>query len=178
VTGRRTRRRKQQRLLDIVDQAVAPKRHARLPVRIWRWRYELALVAGLALIAAVVEQALGITWVIVGTSAAMGALSPPWSERLRALAWYLVTPHLFRSGLSQAGVQNRNGWHPFIVRVTREPFGERVRLWCPAGTSAEDIFIARGTLRAACWAADIRVRRNEDHSQMVTVDVIRHRDRA
>ena len=63
-----------------------------------------------------------------------------------------------------------------IIQVTSEPFGERVRLWCPAGTSAEDIHAARDVLRAACWAADVRVARDEQRSHLVTVDVIRRPD--
>jgi hypothetical protein len=178
VTGRRKRRRESRQLLDVLDQAIAPQRRTRLPALIWNWRYEFALVAGLALIATVLASTLGITWLIVGASAAVGGLSPPWSQRLTALAWHLVTPHLLRSGLAQARIHNRRGRQPFIVRVTGQPFGQRVRLWCPAGTSAEDISASRATLRAACWAADIRVRRDEQHSQMVTVDIIRRRDRA
>jgi hypothetical protein len=116
-----------------------------------------------------------ITRTNVGPCAMIGAFSPPWSERLTALAWHMVTPHLLRSGLYQAGIQNRSGMRPVIVRITREPFGERVRFWCPAGISAEDFLSAGAVLRAACWAADVRIMRDERHSRMVTVDVIRHR---
>ncbi len=63
-----------------------------------------------------------------------------------------------------------------IVRVTSEPFGERLLLRCPAGTSAEDIYAERDALRAACWAADVLVARDEQRSHLVTVDVIRRSD--
>ena len=176
--SRRERRREEQRMLDVLDQAIAPRRRAGLLGLIWNWRYELALLTGVGFVAAILASTLGIGWLVIGASAAIGALSPPWSERLTAFAWHLVTPHLLRSGLVHARIHNQRGRRPFILRVTRQPFGQRVRLWCPAGTSAEDISAARGTLRAACWAADIRVWRDEQHSQMVTVDVIRRRDRA
>jgi hypothetical protein len=61
------------------------------------------------------------------------------------------------------------------MRTTSEPFGERVRLWCPAGTSAEDLRSARPILRAACWAADVRITQDDSRAHIVTVDVIRHR---
>jgi hypothetical protein len=122
-----------------------------------------------------VVHALGIAWAIVGLSVVIGAFSPPWSRRLRACGWQLITPHLLRSGLREALIRNRKGRQPIIMRITREPFGERVRLWCPAGTCAEDLHAARKVLRAACWAADVRVTRDKRRSHMVTLDVIRCR---
>ena len=41
------------------------------------------------------------------------------------------------------------------------------------GTSAEDLQSARALLRAACWAADVRIIPDQRHAQMVTIDVIR-----
>src|SRR5689334_7941114 len=104
-----------------------------------------------------------------------GTISSPWPQRLAALCWDLLTPHLLRRGLYQAGIENRNGSRPLIVQIVREPFGERVRLWCPPGTSAEDLRRVRPILCAACCAADIQVRSDGLHPQMVTVDVIRRR---
>ena len=101
---------------------------------------------------------------------------PSWTECLTALFWELVTPHLLRSGLYQARIQDRDGRRPVIVRVTREPFGERIRLWCPPGTSAEDLRAARELLKAACSATDVQVTRDEQRPQMVSVDVIRRGD--
>jgi len=112
---------------------------------------------------------------IVSVSEMVGAISPSWSQRLAAWAWQWITPKLLRSGIYQASIQNRSGMRPVIVRITREPFGERVCLWCPAGISAEDFSYARVALRAACWAADVRIMPDEHRSRMVTVDVIRRR---
>lgn len=102
-----------------------------------------------------------------------GGFSSPVSQRLTALAWRLVTPHLLRSGMYQAGIQNRSGMRPVIVRLTREPFGERVLVWCPAGVSSEDFLSARAVLRAACWATDLQIMFDERRSHIVTVHVIR-----
>jgi hypothetical protein len=116
----------------------------------------------------------GITGAIVGASAMAGVL-PPRSGRLAALGWHLITPHLLRSGLYQARIQNRDGARPVIVRITHERSGDRLRLWCPPGISAEDLYAARAVLRAACCAADVRIAQDELRSDMVTVDVIRRR---
>ena len=159
-----------------LERALVPHRRSSLPGLVWAWRKELMLGAGIAVLFATVVRTSGIAWAVVGLSAAVGAFSPPWSEQLKALAWQLITPHRLRAGLYHARIHNRHGRRPVIVRVTSEHFGERVRLWCPAGTSAEDIHEARQTLRAACWAADLRVARDEQRSHLVTVDVIRRPD--
>ena len=85
----------------------------------------------------------------------------------------LFRSHLLRSGLYHAGIHNRKGRRPVIVRITREPFGERLRLRCPPGTCAEDFYYATDILRAACKATDVRVTRDERRAHIVTVDVIR-----
>lgn len=174
----RSRRRSMLWLLGDVDRAVDPRR--RLPVLgfLWRWRKELPLLACVAIVCLEAWRLSGIVGAIVGLSAMVGMFSPPWSSRLTAFAWQLITPHLLRSGLYQAHIQNRSGMCPLIVRVTREPFGERVRLWCPPGVAPEDLISARAVLRAACWATDVRITRDQKRSQMVTVDVIRRRDDA
>ena len=176
VNWRRSSPHNEARLLDTLERAIAPRRHASLPVVIWRWRKELALLMGITVLSVAVARTLGIVWVVVGLSATVGTFLPPWPDCLAPYAWQLITPHLLRSGLYHARIQNRSGRRPVIVRITRERFGERVRLWCPAGTSAEDLEAAAEVLRAACWAADIRVTRDEHRSHLVTVDVIRRRD--
>jgi hypothetical protein len=61
-----------------------------------------------------------------------------------------------------------------ILLTTRQPFGERVYLWCRAGTTASDFTAVRELLATACWADDVRVRRGDRHAQLVCLDVIRH----
>jgi len=172
----RSRRRREEELLAALERAVTPRRRALLPALIWAWRKELVLVASIAVLFVVVMHASGPVWAVVGLSAAAGALSPPWSEQLKAFGWQLITPHRLRVGLYQARIHNRSGRRPMIIQISSEPFGERVRLWCPPGTSAEDIAAERDILRAACWAADVRVTRDEQRSHLVTVDVIRRPD--
>jgi len=166
-------RRRDEELLGTLERALVPHRRSSLPGLAWAWRKELVLAAGIAVLFAIVVRTSGIAWAVVGLSAAVGAFSPPWSEQMKALAWQLITPHRLRAGLYHARIHNRHGRRPVIIRVTSEQFGERVRLWCPAGISAEDIHAEREVLRAACWAADVRITRDEQRSHLVTVDVIR-----
>lgn len=167
------RRRREAELLRTLEGIAASRRRTPLPVTLWNWRKELT-VAGFALIAAlVVVSSLGLPWLVIVASALVGVFWPPWSERLRGFAWQIVTPHLLRSGLYQAGIQNRDGRLPVIVRVTSEPFGERLRLRLPSGTCAEDLWYSRDILRAACRSADVHVFRDERRAHLVTVDVVR-----
>ncbi len=141
----------------------------------WRWRYETALVSGAVAAIAAAVSLLGAGMAVACTAGllAISSLWPPGRRWLVAGAWWLVTPHLLHSGFVQARIQSRSGRVPFIWRTTREVFGERAHVWCPAGTSADDMRAARGILRAACWAADVQVMRHERHAHLVLIDVIR-----
>ncbi|HEY2575667.1 MAG TPA: hypothetical protein VGI74_05105 [Streptosporangiaceae bacterium] len=170
------RRNRDERLLWALNKATTPDRRACLPIHIWRWRYELILAAGLGFVATIVLRTLGLAWGTVVLSAMLGVCSPPWPPWLTYCGWHVITPHRVRVGLTRARIHNRSGWHPLVIKVTCEEFGERVVLWCPAGTTAEEVYRARAILRAACWAADVRVSCDVLRSHVVTVDVIRRGD--
>jgi hypothetical protein len=141
----------------------------------WRWRYELAATAALAAgwIALGTVAGAAITVGLVTALTSTAAHWPRGRRFLAAHAWRIVTPHRVRVGCAQAWIHSRNGKIPIVVLTARQPFGERVYLWCRAGTSAEDLASARGLLAAACWATDIRVARSPHYAHLVTLDVIR-----
>ena len=141
----------------------------------WRWRYELGLLAGLGFGSFAIAQALGVVWLIATwlVLVAMFGVWPAGRRRLIRRAWCVITPHRLRTGCAHAWIQSRRGRLPIILFTTPQPFGERVTLWCVAGTSAEDLIAARDVLIAACWAADIRIIRSRNHAHLVIVDVIR-----
>jgi hypothetical protein len=144
----------------------------------WRWRYELALAAGLPVAAIALAARLGTaqalgTILAVSLLAGAATLWPAARHHLVARAWCIITPHRIRSGCAQAWIHSRYGKIPVVLLTTRESFGERVRVWCRAGTSAEDFISARHLLVAACWAEDIQVMRSPRYAQLVTIDVIR-----
>jgi hypothetical protein len=143
-------------------------------VAIWRWRYELAAGATLAL-----------TWIALGTATAAaltGGLAaalaltvcfPPGRRFLAARAWCIVTPHRLRTACAQAWIHSRYGKLPFILWTRSRPSGERVYLWCRAGISATDFSSARKLLAAACMAEDIKVSQHARYAHLVALDVIR-----
>ena len=142
----------------------------------WRWRYELAGAAcavggGLAVI-----LAYGPGWLVAAISGLVALVggSPGGREFIVARAWWMITPHRIRAGCVQARIQSRSGKIPIVMLTTRQPYGERLVLWCPAGTSADDLLAARGTLAAACWASEVRIVPDHRYAHLVTVEVIRH----
>jgi hypothetical protein len=173
MTRRRRRRHGEDRLLAELAGALVPRRRPFPLTVVWRWRYELALTAAIAGAVTALLHILGTEWGVITASALAAAFGPPWPAPAADLAWLVITPHRLRTGFSQARLRTAGGRLPVIMRTTRAPFGERVRVWCPAGISAEDLRSARPLLRAACWAADVRVTRDGQHAHIVTVDVIR-----
>jgi hypothetical protein len=173
----RAHRRSEARLLAELETVLQPGRRATIFGYAWWWRYELAIALGLGLVIFLLAQVMGAIWAVVGVSAAVGccALWPPVQRPMATAAWRIVTPHRLRVGFVQARIQSMNGRLPTIVRTTSQTFGERVLVWCPAGTSVADFRSARTVLAAACWATDIQVIAHERHSQLATLDVIRSR---
>ena len=174
----RPHRRNDPSIMASVETAVSTVSRPSLAGRIWHWRYELALIAGIPLAAFAIGATLGLT-ALIATAVAAAAIGgaallwPPARRYLIALAWCVITPHRVRTGCAQAWVQTRDGRLPVVLYTTPADFGERVMLWCRAGITAGDLHAARDILRTACWASDVRVVVNERRSHMVVLKVIR-----
>ena len=144
-------------------------------VAAWRWRYEIALVSGLsaALTAATISFGAWPTIaVVIGITLTMFCW--PTARRFAVgRAWCIITPHRVRAGCTHGLIHTRRGKIPVILWVSSQAFGERVLLWCRAGTSVDDFVSARPVLTAACWALDVAIFVDIDHRQLVALDVIR-----
>jgi hypothetical protein len=141
----------------------------------WRWRYEIALISALSggLAAAIISFGAvpAIVAVIVITLTTLC-----WPKARRAAvdrAWWIITPHRVRAGCAQGLIYSSRGKIPVILWTSHQAFGERVLLWCRAGTSADDFVSARAVLTAACWAKDVAIFFDTHRTQLVTLDVIR-----
>jgi hypothetical protein len=143
-------------------------------VATWRWRYELVVAAALAAawIALDTAAAAALTGGLAATLA-LTAYFPRGRRFLAARAWCIVTPHRVRTGCAQAWIHTRYGKLPFILWTRSRPSGERVYLWCRAGTGAADFSSARELLAAACMAKDIKVSRHARYANLIALDVIR-----
>jgi hypothetical protein len=141
----------------------------------WRWRYEIALVLGLTagLTAAIMSFGIvpTIAPAIVITLATL-CWSP--ARRLAAYrAWCIITAHRVRVGCVEGLIYSSRGKIPVVLWTSHQPFGERVLLYCRAGTSADDFVSARTILATACWAQDVAIFVDRRHTQLITLDVIR-----
>jgi hypothetical protein len=175
VTGGRARRRTRADLVTDLEVALGRAPRAVSIALPWRWRYELMLAVGSLLAAMMIVRAVDSVRCLLGATLlgfAVG-LWRPTRQALLARAWCVITPHRVRAGCTHARIHSRQGRLPIILRTSPEPFGERVLIWCIAGTCAEDFLSASRVLRTACWATDVRVARNARYAQLVTLDVIR-----
>jgi hypothetical protein len=161
-----------------VESALSTVARPGLISRLWHWRYELGLVAGVLLAAIAIGYTLGLGWLTATAGATTAVLAaamayPASRRRMIARAWCVITPHRVRTGCTHAWIQTRDGRLPAVLYTTPAAFGERVWLWCRAGITAGDLEAARHVLRAACWASDVRVVVNDRRSHIVVLEVIR-----
>jgi hypothetical protein len=161
-----------------VEAAVSTVARPGLFGRLWHWRYELGLIAGVLLATVSTGYVLGLGWLIAVAAATMAVLGaamtwPPSRRRIIARAWCVITPHRVRTGCTHAWIQTRDGRLPTVLYTTPADFGERVWLWCRAGITPGDLEAARDILRSACWASDVRVVVNDRRSHIVVLEVIR-----
>ena len=146
-----------------------------LLVAVWRWRYELALPTGLAIILTVGISSLGVlpTIAVVTVITLAVLLWPPARQFVLDRAWCVTTAHRVRVGCGEAMIYSSRGKIPIILWTAHQPFGERVLLWCRAGTSIDDFVTNRAILTSACWAQDVAILPDLRHPHLVTLDVIR-----
>jgi hypothetical protein len=146
-----------------------------LLVAAWRWRYEIALLAGLAAILVIGITSVGVLPTIaVVTVIPLAVLVWPLARQIVLdRAWCVITAHRVRVGCAEAMIYSSRGKIPIIIWTARQPFGERVLLWCRAGTSIDDFVTNRAVLTSACWAQDVAVLPDLRHLHLVTLDVIR-----
>lgn len=161
-----------------LEAAVSTVSRPRLIPRMWHWRYELGLIAGVLLGAIGIAVTVGPGWLIAAAATTMAVLAatlvwPPSRRRLITRAWCVITPHRVRTGCERAWIQTRDGRLPAVIYTVPADFGERVWLWCRAGITAGDLEAARDILRSACWASDVRVVVNDRRSHIVVLEVIR-----
>jgi hypothetical protein len=144
-------------------------------VVLWRWRYEVLLLAvGAVVTTAVLATGLVLPAVaVLGLSAAAIGAWPAARGLVAARFWCVVTPHRLRTACAETWLHNRSGKLPMVIWTSAENYGERVVLWCRAGMAAEDLESRRITLATACWAEDVEVFRDPRRPHLLTVAVIR-----
>jgi hypothetical protein len=148
-----------------------------LIVAAWRWRYEIALMSGLAagLTAAISSFGAELTVIAVIVVALAILCWPPARRFATDRAWCIITPHRVRVGCVEGLIYSSRGKIPIILWTSHQAFGERVSLYCRVGTTADDFVSARTVLATACWAQDVAIFVDPRYTHLVILDVIRRR---
>jgi hypothetical protein len=159
-----------------VEGAVVPVARPGPFTVLWRWRYEAGLLLVVPALVAVSWRTIGlaVTIAVMAVICLVVAVLPQARREVEARFWCVVTPHRVRKACAEALIVTRKGKLPIIVHTKPEPFGERLWIWCRAGTSPGDLERAHDLIAASCWLAkDIRVLRHPDRASLVILDVIR-----
>ncbi|MGW5264434.1 hypothetical protein ACWEQG_25955 [Microbispora sp. NPDC004025] len=167
-------------VLRFIERETSPVARPGPLVVLWRWRYEtVLLVGGPAVVVLAVRTAGPAVTIVAGSLVCLLVLV--WPQARREVAgrfWCVVTPHRVRTACAEALIVSRRGKLPVILRTRPEPFGERLWVWCRAGTSPGDLERARDVIAAACWLArEVRITRDPHRTSLVIVDVLRHSGR-
>jgi hypothetical protein len=165
-------------VMSSLETALKPVRRPGPVEMVWNWRWELGIVAALAVPSGLIATEFGVLGLAVAAGAGLAASAAAllWSPARQwciARVWCLITPHRIRTGCVNAWVQTRSGKLPFILTTSPTAYGERVRLWLRAGLTAADLHAARDVLAASCWATEVRVVPSPSRAHLVTLEVIR-----
>jgi hypothetical protein len=142
---------------------------------IWRWRTEFTASAAIAGLTYWMAQAITTAWAIVVVSGTMAALALiPFTRRhAKGRFWCLVTRHRFQRVCWEARLHTRSGRLPLVLWIGPTEVGEQAIVWCRAGICVEDFEAHTEEIRSACYARDVRVARDQRHSHLIIIDVIR-----
>ena len=169
-----------EQLLGMLHQAIIPPARPSLVLLAWRWRYEMAMLAGLLLTVVALVETLGLNGTILFAVTAVTIMLtvliawPAACHRLTARAWCVLIPHRLRAGCAQARIHTRRGRLPAILWCAPKGYGEQVFIWCPAGVTIDDFAAARQLLATACYAAEIEVVTHPRYRNLVILRVVRY----
>ncbi|MEV6892718.1 hypothetical protein [Kribbella sp. NPDC051137] len=154
----------------------------KLLLTVWRWRWELYVLAALAYIA--IAHRTAITGYFQSNPLWLNALMLialfPWvatdnparrfvSNRI----WCVITRHRLRACLIEMRTLNYSGNLPFIVACFSTKTGQVVWLWMRPGQSVEDLDNKAESLASACWARKATIARSKKNAAIVRIDIDR-----
>ncbi|GAB2577538.1 hypothetical protein [Kribbella endophytica] len=149
---------------------------------IWRWRWELYALAGLAYI--VIFHGAAIVAYVESNPRWLNALliivlsgwifTDNLARRfVRNRIWCVITRHRVRACLTEMRTLNWSGNLPFIVGCFSTRTGQVVWLFMRPGLSAEDLENKAETLASACWARSAVIARSTTNAALVRIDIDR-----
>jgi hypothetical protein len=151
-----------------------PRRRTNPVLALYRWRYELTLVAavaGLVRLGQVIHWAAPLALLLAAIIVV--ATREPARRAVADRGRSVVVQHRLRSAFRQLWLSTWEGRSPAILWTAPCPEGLRVHLFCPAGLAASDFTPGvRKTLAAACDAREVRVEPNPRHTAVVALVVV------
>lgn len=164
------------RMVRALEQALVrgglPRRRSNPLLWLYRWRYELGL---LALLGGLVAVGVTVHWsvpVLVAAAVGVGALFPAVRAAARVRAHAVVIQHRLRTAFHEAGLRTWGGRLPAILWTVPRSAGVRVYVSCPAGFDVSDLQELCPVLAAACFAAEVRVRPHPRFANLAELLVI------
>jgi hypothetical protein len=160
-------------LLGALDRALHPVRRPNPLVILWRWRYELALLA--ALIAAApwfAGLAIPVAISVVVFAALLLAVPP-----VRRVAWLraraVVLQHRLRTAFVRARLHTNGGRIPGILWTSPREQADRVLLFLPAGLTERQLADEADRIAVACDGTHAEVLHVEGHRVVVWLVIVR-----
>ncbi|MEV6272677.1 hypothetical protein AB0L64_36250 [Kribbella sp. NPDC051936] len=154
----------------------------KLLLTVWRWRWELLLVATVVYI--VIAHGDAITGYFRSNPLWLNALliivlcgwivtdNPARRFTLNRM-WCLITRHRLRACLIEMRILNYSGNIPFILACFSTKTGQVVWLWMRPGQSVEDLDNKAESLASACWASKATIARSKRNAAIVRIDIDR-----
>jgi hypothetical protein len=112
----------------------------------WRWRTELLTLGGLLAVLAWLSGQITIRWASVVLAAALGIMfTAPVSRRFVVRRfWCVLARHRFQRLSWEARLHTRAGRLPMVLWTRPTRVGERLTVWCRAGSSEPCPLARRG----------------------------------
>lgn len=142
----------------------------------WRWRIELTLLATLLAAFFWLASLITLIWAAITLAGLLAVvLAVPHSRRfIIRRAWCVISRHRLQRVFYETRMHTRAGRLPLILWIRPTKVGERAWILCRAGVCADDFDAYKAEIGSACYAREARVIRHARHSNIVTLDIVRH----
>ncbi|WP_052423532.1 hypothetical protein [Nonomuraea candida] len=151
------------------------------PVRLWRARAELMLLAGLALfvmtLLGAAQEGRWMPFVLLTSAVSVPAATRIGRNWITAHFWCVVSRHRLQRVCLETTMHTRAGRIPLVLWITPTTTGEKALILVRAGISAEEFEAYGEEIAAACWARGVNVYRHRTRAQFLIVEIVR-RDEA
>ncbi|TNC22924.1 hypothetical protein [Amycolatopsis alkalitolerans] len=167
-----TSRRTEHQMTELARELRQPPR-ANPMLAVYRWRYEIAVLALVPWGLIELDRELGLVWSLVALVITSGALYywPAAQRFIWARLRAVVVQHRLRTAFTAARVCSVDGRRPAILWTKPRGKDVHVLLFCPAGVDVDRIDDQRRLLASACFAADAEVRPHPKYAHLAILTI-------